>query len=115
MSIYFGFALSSSMFPEDCTIQRTEVIPEYVQRKAKRGDLIACLNPSHVATIAAMKERFGIDIPIPESPPKVVLDIGDSMIVMEVSGLPRLTDRHEYTAEEIGKVNFKFVLFYVKS
>ena len=66
------------------------------------------MNPSHAATIAAMQSRYGIDVPIPATPPRVVLNQGDSVIVMGVRGLPRLTDRHEYTEEEIASATFTF-------
>lgn len=55
-----------------------------------------------------MRDRFGIDVPIPATPPRIELGSGDSVIVMGVRGLPRLTDRHHYTAEEVGKATFTF-------
>ena len=108
---YFGFALAASMFTTDCTISHRFLSPEEV--KGSVSELVPCLNPSHEATIAAMRERFGIDIAIPETPPKVTLGHGDSLIVMGVRGLPRLTDRHEYTEEEIAAAAFVFSEFAV--
>jgi hypothetical protein len=55
-----------------------------------------------------MRSKFGIDVAIPAAPPRVSLSSGDSVIVMGVRGLPRLTDRHEYTNEEVAKANFVF-------
>jgi len=109
MKTYFGFAIADSMFPHsaECTIRRRELDADMV-RAIVADDVISCLNPSHRATIAAMRERFGIDVPIPETPPRVELAVGDRMIVMGVRGLPRLTDRHEYTAEEIAGADFRF-------
>lgn len=107
-SIFFGFALADSMFVGDCDIKRTSIQPEEVKKMADEGVLTPCLNPSHAATIAAAKERFGIAVEIPETPPKVALESGDSVIVMGVRGLPRLTDRHEYTEEEIASATFSF-------
>ena len=106
MKKYFGFALADSMFAGDCTIQRTALTAEEV--KAMAGELTPCLNPSHRATIDAMRSRFGIDVEIPAQPPRVSVGIGDSVIVMGVRGLPRLTDRHEYTEEEIASATFSF-------
>ena len=103
---FFGFALADSMFVGDCDIRRKSLTVDEV--KAMAGDLIPCLNPSHVATIDAMRQRFGIDIAIPEAPPKVSLGVGDSVVVMGVRGLPRLTDRHEYSEEEIASATFSF-------
>lgn len=107
-NVFFGFALADSMFNGDCAIVRTAISVEEVKRMAGNGELVPCLNPSHAATIAAMKERFGIEVEIPETPPKVVLNLGDALIVMGVRGLPRLTDRHEYTEEEINAAAFTF-------
>ena len=109
---YFGFALADSMFNGDCTITRRVLSVEEVKERVKQG-IEPCLNPSHKATIDAMKIRFGIEVPIPETPPRVSLSFGDSVIVMGVRGLPRLTDRHEYTAEEIANANFSFAEYRV--
>jgi len=106
MTIYFGFALADSMFAGEGEIRRRIVMAEEVA--ARQSEFAPCLNPSHVATISAMRSRFGIDLSIPETPPKVVLGVGDSVIVMGVRGLPRLTDRHEYTAAEIDAATFSF-------
>ncbi|MBU3924918.1 hypothetical protein KJ854_03200 [Patescibacteria group bacterium] len=37
------------------------------------------------------------------------------MIVMSVRGLPRLTDRHEYTEEEVAKATFAFSVYNVSA
>ena len=110
MKTYFGFAVADSMFPysAECTIRRRELDADTVRRVVANGGVISCLNPSHRATIHAMRTRFGIEVPIPETPPRVELDCGDVLIVASVRGLPRLTDRHEYTAEEIAGAEFRF-------
>jgi len=109
---FFGFALADSMFRGYCQITRRVLSVEEVKDRIAQG-VESCCNPSHSATINAMRERFGIDVPIPETPPRVVLWIGDSMIVMGVRGLPRLTDRHEYTEEEIAQATFSFAMYTV--
>ena len=106
MTRYFGFALADSMFQGDCAIQRKALTADEV--KAMAGELTPCLNPSHQATIAAMRQRYGIEVEIPEQPPRVSVGIGDSVVVMGVRGLPRLTDRHEYTEKEIAQATFSF-------
>lgn len=107
---YFGFALADSMFADTgrCVIERIPLEPEEARLMALRGELTPCLNPSHQATIDAMRSRYGIEIEIPETPPRVAVGHGDSVIVMGVRGLPRLTDRHEYTEEEISQATFSF-------
>lgn len=105
---YFGFALADGMFAKlgSCTISRR--VMDIDEVKSLEGELIPCLNPSHVATINAMRERFKIKIAIPETPPLVKLEVGDSVIVMGVRGLPRLEKRHEYIEEEIASADFSF-------
>ena len=110
---YFGFALADSMFANITEIHRQALSPEEVKMMEK--ELCSCCNPSHKATINAMHDRFGIDVPIPEVPPRVILNPGDSVIVMGVRGLPRLTDRHEYTEEEIASAAFSFSLYTAES
>lgn len=113
--VYFGFAVADSMFAAmgDCLIRRTKLAVETVREMAAQGVLTPCLNPSHTATISAMRQRFDIDIDIPERPPQVALRSGDSVIVMSVRGLPRLTDRHEYTPEEVATATFEFAMYSV--
>lgn len=106
MAKYFGFALADSMFQGNCVIRRKALSVEEV--KAMEKELAPCLNPSHKAIINAMRSRFGIDVEIPEQPPRAVVNSGDSVIVMGVRGLPRLTNRHEYTDEEIAAATFSF-------
>lgn len=110
--IYFGFALSDSMFVDDCNITRRTVPIEQVKSLVVQG-VESCCNPSHSATIDAMRARFGINVSIPEAPPRVALGSGDSIVVMGIRGLPRLTDRHEYTEDEIASATFNFAMYTV--
>ena len=111
-NIFFGFALAASMFANNCTITHKLLTTEEAKAMIAAG-VTPCLNPSHQATIAAMQQRFGINVEIPTTPPKVVLNPGDKLIVMGATGLPRLTDRHEYTPQEIASAEFRFQLFTV--
>ncbi len=109
---HFGFAIADSMFPQSCTIIREPLSIDNV-KDLLNDSVVPCLNPSHRATIDAMNQRYGITVAIPQTPPTVKLEIGDSIIVMGVRGLPRLTDRHEYTTDEIAKAEFSFSLYRV--
>jgi len=111
--MFFGFALADSMFSGDVCIKRQVLSLDEVYQYLDNPALISCLNPSHVATIHAMRSRFGIDVAIPEHPPQVQLSVGDDLIVMGVRGLPRLTDRHEYTTQEIESATFNFTMYAV--
>jgi len=59
--VYFGFALADSMFVGDCTITRRAASVEEVKAAVAQG-VESCCNVSHLATINAMRSRFGIDI-----------------------------------------------------
>jgi hypothetical protein len=113
---FFGFALADSMFAAvgACTITRRMLTVEMVAEKVVRG-VISCCNPSHEATVSVMRARFELHVEIPDFPPRVNLERGDSVIVMGVRGLPRLTDRHEYTAEEVAKATFEFSEYTVEN
>jgi hypothetical protein len=113
MKIFFGFALADSMFFGDCIIRRRSLSVEEAKNLIAQG-VESCLNPSHSATIAAMREKYGIDVQIPATPPRVLLASGDSIVVMGVRGLPRLTDRHEYTVEEVAGATFSFSIYTVE-
>lgn len=116
MATFFGFAMSDAMFEGEVTVRRTVTNPEDIRAAAEAGELIPCLNPSHMATIAAMEGKFGIHVPIPDTAPKVSLGAGDTLIVMGVRGLPRLgADRHEYTDEEVASATFSFARWDVLS
>lgn len=110
--MYFGFALADSMFVGDGYIHRRVLSVEQVKALVAQG-IESCCNPSHKATIDAARIRYGIEVSIPETPPQVALGVGDSIIVMGVRGLPRLTDRHEYTEEEIARATFSFAAYSV--
>lgn len=104
---YFGFAFSLSMLPEGkLPMTKYDLTVEEVRERLPSMSL--CLNPSHEATVKAARERFQLPIEVPEKPARINLQKGDSVVVMQVMGLPRLTDRREYTEEEIAKASFTF-------
>jgi len=110
---YIGLAFSLSMLEvAPCDLKVIPMTPEEV--KAEMPELQSCCNPSHGATLQALKDKYGIDVPVPATPPRVTLTGGDSIIVIQVSGLPRLTDRHEYTPGEIDRAKFSFLWVFMK-
>lgn len=112
MKTFFGFGVSPSMFPASCSIRKEGLTPEQA-KEVIAGGVEACLNPSHKASIEVMTHRFGIEVAIPAKAPIVKLENGDRLLVMGVSGLPRLEGRHEYTAEEMAGAKFDFSLWSV--
>ena len=114
MKTFFGFGIADNMFPTgECTIRRRDVNPEQA-RELIAGGVEVCLNPSHAATIGVMRGKYGIDVAIPVKAPIVALQRGDRLLVMGVSGLPRLENRHEYTAEEVAGARFRFGLYEIE-
>jgi hypothetical protein len=109
---FFGFALASSMFNGNVSISRRILTIEEAKKIIAAG-VESCCNPSHEATVKAMEGRYGISVAMPEKPPIVSLTPGDTIIVMGVRGLPRLTDRHHYSEEEVAKATFEFVEYSV--
>lgn len=111
--VYFGFAVADGMFNgEHVELVRETISIERVRELVAQG-VIPALNPSHVATIGAMRTRYGIEVAVPEKAPMVTLDQGDSLIVMSVRGLPRREGVAEYTSEEIDRATFVFSLWTV--
>jgi hypothetical protein len=112
MATYFGFAIADGMFPSHCSVTRRSLSIDQV--KALLPIAVSCLNPSHAATIEAAKTRYGLEVTIPAAAPRVLLNAGDSVIVMSVRGLPRLdASRHEYTEAEIASASFAFGIWTV--
>jgi len=111
---YFALAFSAAMLPkEKVVIVKTEMTLEKLRdemmEKIKNGVKINCiLNPSHKATIEVIKD-WGIPVEIPQSPPRVELGPNDVLYLVQVSGLPRLTDRHQYTTKEIQRADWRFM------
>jgi hypothetical protein len=112
MRTFFGFAIADSMFPAECDLHRETLTPEQAREVIAAG-VEVCLNPSHSLTIGVMQARYGIEVVIPVRAPIVALKSGDRLLVMGVSGLPRLEGRHEYTAGEIEAAQFRFGLYTV--
>jgi|GEM_PF-1230408 len=100
--------------PPNCDIAKRELGVEQAKGLLGAG-VVSCLNPSHKASIDVMQSRFGITVEIPPKAPNVALQDGDRLVVMGVSGLPRLEGRHEYTPEEVEGAKFTFSLFTVSS
>lgn len=115
---YVSFALADSMFNgKYSTIERQQINEDLAKNlinSAKNdGTFTPCFNPSHVATLEAIEARFSIHLGHLDKPPVVQLNEGDILLVIGVRGLPRLTDRHEYTSDEIAKATFNFTVYNV--
>lgn len=111
MTVFIGLAFSASMLqPGTVTLRKKDLTVDQVKEVIGNENIVSCANPSHKATLEALKEKYGIDIPIPSKPIRVSLSSSeDAMIVLQVTGLSRLTDRHEYTRQEIEAAEFRFM------
>lgn len=104
MKTYVSLAISDSMFPPG--VYRKDDISVQELRAVLKKPVVSVVNPSHRATLDALRERFDLDIPIPERAEKVQLEKGDTLVVCTVLGLPRVT--REFTKEEIDSASFCF-------
>ncbi len=109
---YVGLAMSSTMFQGNCKIARKALSQYQVRERIVKG-VISCFNPSHQATIEALRTRFGIEVEIPELAPKVTLEPGDSLIVLSAHFLRRLNEGEKYSPEEVNSAIFDFVEYTV--
>ena len=110
---YLGFAIADSMFGNGMTVTR-KVVDVIVVREMIEDGVIPALNPTHEATINAMRTRYGLNVEIPEKAPMIKLAGGDKFIVMSVRGLPRREGgKGEYTQEEIDGGTFEFSVWEV--
>lgn len=114
--LYVGLAIADSMFPVHCHLTREPISPEQVSDlflNKYKSEIVNCCNPSHVATLTALKSRHNLDlmVGIQAKPPLVSAEAGDQILCLSVRGLPRLTDRHEYTEQEIAGATFSCSLW----
>ncbi len=111
---FVGLAMSSTMFQGDLLILRRELSPVEVREILARQDVVSCVNPSHKATVDALKKKFGIEVPIPDGPaPKIVLEPGDSLLVLSANFKRRLAEGEKYSPEEVEAAQYEFALYQV--
>ena len=108
---FIGLAIADSMFAPDASIQRKPLTVEQVKELVASGVESAC-NASHANTLQALETKHGIRLSS-QGAPKVNLNIGDSIIVMSVRGLPRLEGTAQYSDEQIAAATFAFGIWTV--
>lgn len=103
------------MFPDVPVLQPTRTVlsiqdvKEYLDMWG--DDVKSALNPTHKGTIAAIKERYDIDPPIPGVAEQIVLEPGDYLLVFQIKFKRRLAEGDRYTQEEIDGAELKFRLW----
>lgn len=110
--IYISLAVSATMFPEQCSIKCEPCSAEMVQDILDvhpEHDIVSALNPSHATTIDVIRRRHNLDLPIPERAPKVALQAGDSLVIIQAN-LPRLAEGDVHSEETVqnAPISFRF-------
>ena len=110
--IYVGLAIADGMFPEAVSASRRPLTVEEAKSLIEAG-VQSCCNPSHALTLDALREKYGIAVPIPEKPIFVKLSTGDKVIVLSARFPRRLNEGERWTKEEVERAEFKFGLWEV--
>lgn len=110
--IYISLAVSATMFPENCAIKCEPITAQTVQNILDvhpESEIVSALNPSHATTLDVIRRRYGLELPIPERAPKVSLQSGDSLVIIQAN-LPRLNEgeRHSDETVENAPISFRF-------
>jgi len=113
MTTFISLAISDTMFPDFAEMRKRSIDPAAVAKAVNAGELTSALNPSHAATIDVIQRKYNFQLPIPDRAPKVQLQSGDSLIVLQAQ-LPRLAEGETHSAETVEKVAIKFSLWTVK-
>lgn len=108
---FFSMEVPYFSFEGHITLSRKELPRGKAIEILSNDETIVSLDPSQRAIVKIMNNYLNTHIEIPENPVEVFLERGDSVLIMQVRGLPQLTDRHEYTQEEIDDADFVFSLW----
>lgn len=107
MTTFISLAVSATMFPENGVISMVALDPEDMQEVLANESIVSALNPSHITTIDAIRRRFGIELPIPERAPKVLLQDGDCVVIIQAQ-LPRLAEGEVHSDETVFQAPISF-------
>jgi len=110
VKVYVGLAIADGMFPEVVSASRRPLTVEEAKSLIEAG-LISCCNPSHALTLDALREKYGIAVPIPEKPTFVKLSTGDKVIVLSARFSRRLNEGEKWTKGDVDQAVFKFGLW----
>lgn len=105
MTKYFNTTFAPSMVTDGVVIFRTITIEEAKEFLRESCENIA--NPTHSNSLQAISQLLTVDVRNAKGG-KVTLKVGDTVLVAQVSGLPRET--REFTDEEIKAAEFEFRL-----
>lgn len=112
MKIFISLAVSATMFPERGQIDMRPLTILEVEMFLQHPTLESALNPSHKTTIDAVYRKYGLQLPVPEKAPKVSLEQGDSLIIIQAN-LPRLAEGEVHSDEIVENASISFRLWSV--
>ncbi len=112
MATFISLAISDTMFPAEASLSKSVASPDMVREAVENG-AVSALNPSHASTIDVIRRKFNLELPIPERAPKVALQSGDALIVIQAQ-LPRLNEGETHKPETVENAVIKFSLWTVK-
>ena len=112
MTTFLSLAVSATMFPEEGDIHMQSLSPVGVRQAIEAG-VSSALNPSHASTIEVIQRKFGLELPIPEKAPKVSLQSGDRLIIIQAN-LPRLNEGQVHSDETVANAPISFRLWTVQ-
>lgn len=110
MSNYVSLAISDTMF-QDGTFKKQSITARNAQDWLHlTSDIISAVNPSHAATIDVLNRKFGVDLSVPTTAPKVTLVSGDILLVCQAN-LPRLAEGETHSDETVENAEFRFSIW----
>jgi len=112
---FLGFTISDSMFSTNAIITRKEISTREFMEWVEAGEVIPVILQKHKFIVDALQSRYGIKIELLDKLPEINFQEGDSLVVMQVRGLPPYNPNCEYTAAEIISASFSFSLWKILS
>ena len=108
MRVFFSIGLKNSMFGTHSDSLSASGISWPEVEKYVNDGLVYYLDESDRPAVDALNSKYGTSIEIPKTRPDVCVEGGDTIIVAEACGLPKLSKRRKYTDDEIDAVSFLF-------
>jgi hypothetical protein len=113
MTTFVSLAISDTMFPDNASLSKQSISSDDVRLILQGSQVLSALNPSHKSTIDVIKRKYWIDLPIPDKAPKVSLQSGDQLVVIQAQ-LPRLAEGEAHSQETVENAKIKFSLWRVQ-
>ena len=113
MTTFISLAISDTMFPTSADLEKRPLTADAVRRIVESGNIESAVNKSHTSTIDVIRRKFAINLPIPAVTPKVSLQSGDTLIVIQAQ-LPRLAEGEVHTPETVENARIAFSEWSVK-